>query len=161
MRLELSKSFITKLKGRIEAYEFEVGILNDKARFEPTDELREYAGGPVLKQSRQKSDLTNADVLKLNSERLNIDLLARPFREESSEINRFVKAFLQMATGSKVAIKRVENLLQAVVRNPILRLEYGENSNSTADLKGFNRHLFATGQMFKSILVKASKVKNV
>lgn len=157
MRLEISKSFAKKLAGRIEKYEFEVGVLRDKTRFQDTSEIREYAGGPVLKQSRQKSDQTNADVLVSNMKRLNIDLLRRPFEEDSSEINRFTKAFLQMATGGKVALKRVENLLQAVVRNPILRQEYGQNSTSTADLKGFNRHLFATSQMFKSIIAKATK----
>lgn len=151
MKIELSKTFAKKLSRRIEKYEFEVGILNDKTRYLPTDDIRQYAGGDVLKQSRQKSNITNADVLVGNMKRLNIDLLLRPFQETSSEIVRFTKEFLRMATGSKVSTKRIENLLQAVVRNPILRKEYGDNTASTADLKGFNRHLFQTGQMFKSI----------
>lgn len=154
MKIEISKSFANKLKGRIERYEFEVGILQDKTRYLPTEEIRQYAGGPVLKQARQKSEQTNSQVLKENMKRLNINLLARPFQETSSEIIRFTKEFLRMATGSKVSNKRIENLLQAIVRNPILRQEYGENSASTADLKGFSRHLFQTGQMFKAITAK-------
>lgn len=54
--------------------------------------------------------------------------------------------------------KRLENLLQAIVRNPILRLEYGKNTATAADNKGFDRHLFDTGQMFKAITARAKRV---
>jgi hypothetical protein len=47
--------------------------------------------------------------------------------------------------------QRVLNLLQAIVRNPILKHQYGPNTSATADAKGFDRHLFDTGKMFKSI----------
>lgn len=63
-----------------------------------------------------------------------------------------------MAMLENLSIKRVENLLQAVVRNPILKLEYGDNTAITADMKGFDRHLFGTGQTFKAIKAKANRV---
>jgi hypothetical protein len=159
LRLELSKSFVKKLKSRIEKYEFEVGVLDDRPHYEPKMEQSSYAGGPVLKKSRIKSPLSTGEVLVENQQRLGINLLSRPFQEKNSDILKFTKAFLQLVTGGKASIKRVENLLQAIVRNPILNEEYGSNKSATADAKGFDRHLFATGQMFRAILARAKRVR--
>ena len=165
MKMELSKSFVKKLENRIGRYEFEVGVLEDKSHYMAQEAAlfgdsptRDYAGGPVRKATRQESGKTVGEVLVDNMERLNINLLSRPFQDQSSEIMKFTRAFLQMATGGKISLKRVENLLQAVVRNPILKQEYGSNSSFTADNKGFDRHLFDTGQMFKAIKARARRV---
>lgn len=88
--------------------------------------------------------------------RLNINLLQAPFKDaNNADIVKFMQAFLKSAVAGR-SMKRVENLLQAVVRNPILRLDYGRNKSSTADAKGFDRHLFDTGQMFQAIKVKVN-----
>lgn len=165
MRLELGKSWVKKLKGRIEGYQFEVGILEDKPHRDPLmtgifdqPQLGTYAGGPVRKATRQNGPNSIGEILVENMNRLNINLLLRPFEEKSSDILKFTKAFLKMATSKGMSIKRVENLLQAVVRNPILKQEYGRNKRLTADGKGFNRHLFDTGQMFKAIKARAKRV---
>lgn len=165
MKLELGQGWAKKLKGRVEKYNFEAGILSDKPHKEPiqhgvfeSPQLTNYAGGPARKLSRNISDKSTADILVANSERLNIDLLRDPLKDESSDINKFTTAFLKYVTTEK-NIKRVENLLQAVIRNPILRGDYGTNSGATARFKGFNRHLIDTGQMFKSIMVKAKRGK--
>ena len=166
MKLEFSKSFSKKLKGRIEAYEFEVGILEDKAHRDPLEhglfeepQLGSYAGGPVRKASRKAGSISIGEVLVANMERLNINLLLRPFQEQSSDIMRFTREFMKMVTTKPgMSKKRVENLLQAIVRNPILRGDYGANSSFTADNKGFNRHLIDTGQTFKQIKARAKRV---
>lgn len=166
MKIELDKSFINKLQRRIEGFEFEVGVIDDKPHYNPEEsslfgepQLKTYAGGPARKQTRQAGPLTNAQILVENMKRLNINILLRPFEEKSSELLKFTTAFLRMACGSKaVSMRRVENLLQAVVRNPILNQEYGKNSSQTADNKGFNRHLIDTAQLFKSIKARAKRV---
>lgn len=159
MKIGLSPGFQKKLKKRIEGYEFEIGILKDKAHLDASAELSTFAGGPVLKSLRTKSKKTVGDILVDNMDRLNINLLHRPFQETNSDILKFTNEFLKYVStmGKGSSVRRVENLLQAIVRNPILREEYGTNSNPTADLKGFNRHLFATGQMFKGIVAKVIK----
>lgn len=165
MKLELSGAFLKSLTKSIEGYEFEVGILNDKPHRFPVESplfgppnLKDYAGGKIRPTSRIASDLTIGDVLIENMKRLNINLLLEPFQNPDSELNQFTTAFLRFAAGKKGTLKRVENLLQAVVRNPILRLEYGKNKGTTADNKGFDRHLFDTGQMFKAIIARAKRV---
>lgn len=165
MKLELGKGWRVKLKGQIEQYDFEVGIFDDKAHLNPvehsllgTPSLTTYAGGPVQQTSRQQGDETTAQVLIDNMKRLNINLLLRPFQDRNSDTLKFVDYFVRLAVKQPgVTIKRIENLLQAVVRNPILKQEYGPNNPATADAKGFNRHLFGTGQMFKAIRAKVTK----
>lgn len=160
MNIKLGRSWGKKLAHQIEQYEFEVGVLADKPHRDPADPLQQgnYAGGPVLKAGRRAGELSTGQVLVENQKRLNINLLLRPFQEKDAEILKFTKAFLQLVTKKNLSIKRIENLLQAIVRNPILKQEYGKNSAATADVKGFDRHLFATGQMFKAIRAKVKRV---
>lgn len=163
MKLGFGKSWTKTLERNIEGYEFEVGVLEDKEHLEPVDQglyqppqIRTYAGGPVRKTSRKSSGVTTGDVLVENMERLNTNLLLEPFQKQSSEIMQFTREFLKSAIG-KGSPNRVRNLLQAIVRNPILEQKYGNNSAGTADAKGFDRHLFDTGQMFKAITARVLK----
>ena len=120
--------------------------------------LTNYAGGDVRKMTRVTGPLTTGEILVANMERLGINLLWRPFQDQNSDIIKFTSAFLTYAVGMKGSQKRIENLLQAIVRNPILRQEYGGNKPATADAKGFDRHLLDTGQMFKAIRARVIRV---
>ena len=53
--------------------------------------------------------------------------------------------------------QRILNGMRAVVRNPILRGEYGKNSAKWAAVKGFNDLLMMTGQFFKAIEARFKK----
>jgi hypothetical protein len=166
MNLKLGNKWQKSLRGKIEGYEFEVGVLEDSDHFYPKDDgvagqrdLSSYAGGPVRKKSRKAGPESIGQVFIDNQERINTDLLKTPLEDKSSDIVAFTTAFLKLVTGrAGMNIRRVENLLQAVVRNPILRGDYGTNKAATADAKGFNRHLIDTGQMFKAIVAKARRV---
>lgn len=165
MKIQVSKDFKQRYAARIERYQFEVGVLQNRQRREAkehglyeTPDLKTYAGGPARKVSTKSENKTNAEVLIDNMKRLNTNLLSEPFQDKSKPLRKFVDGFLKMATGQGFSMKRVENLLQAVVRNPILKKEYGGNSSTTADNKGFDRHLIDTGQMFKSIKARGKRV---
>lgn len=165
MNIKLGDSWIKKLQSSIEGYEFEVGVLEDKPHYDPVETkmfgqpaLKNFAGGKARQQTRKAGPLSTGQILIENMQRLNINILQRPFQERKSDILKFTSEFLKLALKRPgISIKRVENLLQAVVRNPILRQEYGENNAATADAKGFNRHLIDTAQMFKAIIAKATK----
>jgi hypothetical protein len=47
--------------------------------------------------------------------------------------------------------------LQAIVRNPILRGDYGKNKKETIKRKGFDRYMIDTGQFFNSIIARVTK----
>lgn len=153
---------------RVEKYEFDIGI-NNKPRREPMESgsydvqdssIGAYAGGPIKKMSRVPSPIKNTDVLESINTRLGFNILQKPFKEKGQNQNivRFTRQFLRYALENKsVSKRRIENLLQAVIRNPILKLQYGSNSAFWADAKGFDRYLFHTGQFFRSIVVTLKK----
>jgi hypothetical protein len=150
------------MRKRFNRYEFDVGVLQDKPHYQAIDatppDLKTYAGGPARKISKVLSGKTIGDVFTENMQRLGIDLLREPFDKKSSDIIKFSKAFMAMAiSNGKIGRKRVENLLQAIVRNPILRGDYGPNNGATADAKGFDRHMIDTSQMFRAIRAKITK----
>lgn len=159
MKMNLGSQWSKKLQSRVNNVEFEVGVLDDSPHKDPVDQglfetpqLKTYAGGPVRKTSRKTSGVMTGQILIDNMERTNHNFLLEPFQKKNSDIMKFTRYFLQYIVGRPGAsIKRIENLLQAIVRNPILNQDYGPNTATTADNKGFDRHLFDTGQMFKSI----------
>lgn len=166
MKMIFGKRWLKKLKKDIGRFEFEVGILEDGPHYDAVEtgrfeqpQLKSYAGGPARKQSRHLSESSTGEIFVQNQERLNRNLLLEPFQDKSSDLLKFTDAFLKLAMKrGGITIKRVENLLQAVVRNPILRQEYGPNTAATADAKGFSRALIDTSQMFRAIKARAKRV---
>jgi hypothetical protein len=153
MELKLDQRFKKKIKGSIEDYEFEVGILKNAPHKWPLSSrlhgTKSYAGGPARKTSRKNSYADMNDLSKKWRER--VDYLQKPFRSrKNKEIVDFIEEFLKVVTGRSKP-KRLVNLLQAIVRNPILRKDYGENKKKTEKRKGFNRYMIDTAQFFKSI----------
>ena len=162
MQLKLDKRFKKRVAGKFGKYSFEVGVLKDsshkKARIgerglKGKDVLSTYAGGPVRKRSNQDSGITVAEVSKENRLRLGFNYLTAPFKRRSTDIIKFSNEFFKLAFGRSQK-KRAENLLQAVVRNPMLRGEYGPQTPLTTKIKGFNRPMIDTAQLFKAIKAK-------
>lgn len=162
MQLKLSKNFKKRAQGRFGRFDFQVGVLQDKQHklarkgqrgLGGGDVITSYAGGPVRKKSSQYGPLTIAEVSEANRERMDVNYLTEPFQKRSSDIIKFAKEFFNLAFGRSQK-KRAENLLQAIVRNPILRGDYGGNSKLTQKIKGFDRNMIDTGQLFKAITAR-------
>lgn len=165
MKIELQKDFKDRLKGRFNKYSFEVGILDNGPYFLPkrgerglkgTDVIARYAGGPVRKKSNKTSGLNLNQISKENRKNLGFNYLKRPFARKNSDIVRFSNEFFKYAFG-KSEPKRLTNLLQAIVRNPILKGEYGTNSALTQKIKGFNRIMIDTAQLFRAIKARVNR----
>lgn len=165
MILQLDKRFQRNVRGKIEAYTFDVGILKDGPHKRPRigargkkgqDVQTSYAGGPIRKKSTRDSGQNISDVSRENRERLGFNYLTVPFKDKSSDVMRFTKRFFEVVTGRSQP-KRLENLLQAIVRNPILRGDYGSNSAKTKKIKGFDRFMIDTAQLFKAITARVVK----
>lgn len=176
MDMRLDRPLDQVLKKKIAPYELEVGVLNDGPHYAPAwgvfkrgknkgkPRLKSYAGGPARRQTRRLNG-TLSSVSKAVRSFLGFNYLTRPFQKsfvKGKDIRLFMYQFFKLVfSESKLARKkRVENLLQAVVRNPILRGDYGRNSRAWAKLKGFNRKLIDTAQFFKSIEARV-RVKRV
>lgn len=73
----------------------------------------------------------------------------------NKQLNELVEMFAQLAQGNDPVIqRRLENACRSIVRNPMLRREYGINSEATAKGKGFNHWGINTGTLFKAIEAK-------
>ncbi len=169
MEIKLDNRFQKRVQGMFGKYEFQVGVLEDapyrEARrgvrgLKGQDVISTYAGGSVRQKTRVDSGKTVSDVSHANSERLGYNYLKKPFEQRDSDIIKFTKSFFDLVFGRSEK-KRCENLLQAVVRNPILRGEYGPESALTKAIKGFSRPMIDTAQLFKAIKARCTVVKRV
>lgn len=161
MKITLAKDFGSRLKGRFGKYQFEVGIITDGVHKDPKPELGTYAGGPIRKKARTGTKLIS-EVSRDLRERTGINYLTEPFSKSSvggvettasasgRDIRKFAQEFFKLSFGRSEK-KRAENLLQAIVRNPILRGDYGHNSELTVKIKGFDRYMIDTAQFFRAI----------
>jgi hypothetical protein len=99
---------------------------------------------------------TVEDVSKRVRKQVNIYTL--PFNKRTSkDLRNFIRLFFKYVAGEIKKVRSVSDSLQAVVRNPMLRAEYGKNTRYWAKVKGFNRRLFDTGQLFKNIKASVRK----
>lgn len=163
MIIKLDRRFTTQAKGVFEKYIFDVGILEDaphKQALPKSKGLKTYAGGPARKVSNKESGLSIGDVSERLRKLTGINFYTKPFSStKNKDILAFTKSFFDLCAGRTEA-RRVENFLQAIVRNPILRGDYGKNTDVTAKAKGFNRFMIDTSQLFQAIVAKV-KVKRV
>lgn len=161
MKIHLDKRFTRNLRGRFGKYNFEVGILQDAPHKLPArgNKTKSFAGGPARKTSAKRSSMLLSEVSRSLREQTGINLYSAPFKKRSSDIVKFTKEFFKLAFGRSEP-KRAVNLIQAIVRNPILRGDYGPNSPLTAKIKGFNRYGIDTGQFFQGIRARV-KVRRV
>lgn len=160
VKLKLDKRFYQKAKGVYEQYNFDVGILQDKIHKNPLPAkkgLKVFAGGPARKTGTKAGPLISEISEELRSKVGNF--YTEPFQSGSKtnrDIRRLIKNFFDLVQGRTQA-KRLENTLQAVVRNPILRGDYGSNSELTKKIKTFDRFMIDTGQFFNSIVAKVRR----
>ncbi len=158
LQLKLDQRFYKKAKGVYEKYNFDVGILQDsvhKSAIPATKGIKNFAGGPARKASQRPNGSVSEISEKLRHQFGNF--YTKPFKSRANrDIRKLIKNFFDLVQGRTQA-KRLENTLQAVVRNPILRGDYGSNSALTQKIKTFDRLMIDTGQFFKAIKAKVRR----
>ena len=149
---KLDKRFKNRIGGRFQRYLFETGV--EDARHRNPRRPRAHGtlqGGPIRKMGPDVHSTNKKIAVAMH---VKTGFMTKPFHKKTSkDLRAFFKAFFDLAAG-KVGRSKVESLLRAVVRNPMLRGEYGRNTRARARVKGFNRLLFDTGQLFKAIKAK-------
>ncbi len=182
--LKLKRNFVKQLKGRVERFHFEVGVLDDaphklpltkakavgrlKKKGAGASEIASFlfsnlAGGPARRVGSKKSGKMISEVSESARKQTGVNFYTQPWKSrKNADLLRFLKSFFKLVTesGKLQEKKRVENALQAVVRNPIVRGDYGFNSSVTAHAKGFSRLLIDTGQLFRAIKARV-RIKSV
>lgn len=156
-----------KLKAAIEAQYFEVGILEPAEHREAKDKNQGLTAFNEKKflngWARKAGTKVDGEMQEIGGElQKQYNWLGNPFKkgnEKQAEILNFAKAYISEIQKARPSHNRVRNLVQAIVRNPILRGDYGSNSTLTLIRKGFDRTMIDTGQFFNAI--QARVVKNV
>lgn len=149
MELEI-KNLSKKLSFRISKYEVQVGLLADGKRKKPLfGKFKSYAGKTLLREGGVSKGASLVSVAEYLDKRYK--WLRKPFlRKNNKEVVVVLNDIVKHLNG-KGDRQRILNGFQAVVRNPILRGDYGKNSSSWAKVKGFSDALMMTGQFFKNI----------
>ena len=139
-----------KMTFKLSKYEVQVGLLTDAKRKKPLfGKFKNYAGKRLLRTgglSKGASLVTVAEYLDKRFKWLRKPFLLGKNKEVVIVLNDIVKHM--NGKGDK---QRILNGFQAVVRNPILRGEYGKNNAKWAKIKGFDDLLMMTGQLFQKI----------
>lgn len=154
--MRIKNDITKKIARRVGNYNFEVGILNnEKKRLAKTGSSKSFAGMKISasgKTSKDKSLVEVAGIL----EKYYFKWLRAPFKlAQNEDVGRVVKEMSRQIFGkSSIDNKKLENAVQAVIRNPILRGDYGNNKQSVIKRKGFDKLGISTGQFFKAIKAK-------
>lgn len=140
----------------LDKYKVELGILKNEPKKLPLyGQFKTYAGIRLLRDSNKTSGTLVDVAIDLDKR---FKWLRKPFASQNNkEVVQVVNDIVKSMNG-RADKQRVLNGMQAIIRNPILRGEYGQNSQKTAQEKGFNKLLMATGQFFKNI---KARFKNV
>lgn len=69
---------------------------------------------------------------------------------ENKELIKVTNLFAKMEK-TELDIKSLQNACKAIVKNPILRGDYGKNSKKWIEKKGFDKYGIATGKTFDNI----------
>lgn len=156
------EKFNEKLKLAIEGQHYEVGIIKNTSHKSAQDKnngLKNFISGDARKTGSKVDGSMQEIAGELEKK---FSWLSKPFRdgnEKQKEIQTFAKTFIAEIQKKSPNDNRIKNLVQAIVRNPILRGDYGSNKKFTIEKKGFDRKMIDTGQFFNSI--KSMVIKHV
>lgn len=153
MKIQIQKPFFKALTAELGKYEIRVGVDDAKPRkkMKEPKELRRFAGVEVYKVSNKTDDgKTNVEVAaELDAA---FQWLRTPWLGggENKEVVQVVNDIVANVRGQGDK-QRILNGAQAVVRNPILRGDYGKHTDADRPF------LMRTGQFFKAILARFVK----
>lgn len=153
--LKIKSDIAKKIQKEIGLYTFEVGILQDAPKkLRKKGASKNFAGMSINANGKTSTGASLAQVAKFNDNRFG--WLKKPFKlSGNKEVLAVVKEIAAQTFGKKTLNnKRLENAVQAVIRNPILRGDYGSNAASTIKQKGFDKLGIDTAQFFKAIKAK-------
>lgn len=153
--MKIKSDISKKISKKFGNYNFEVGILsNQPKKLRKKGASKSFAGVSISASGKVNPKVSLADVAKYTDNRFG--WLKKPFGiAGNKEVLKVVNEIAAQVFGKKsIDNKRLENAVQAVIRNPILRGDYGRNAASTIKAKGFDKLGIDTAQLFKSIKAK-------
>jgi hypothetical protein len=155
MKITGAKQISKKISKKIGEYNFEVGVLQNAPKKLPKKGgTKNFAGLTISAIGKTSPKVSLAEVAKYNDDKFG--WLKKPFKiSQNKDVLKVVDEIASQVFGKKsLDNKRLENGVQAVIRNPILRGDYASNAESTIKFKGFDKLGVHTAQLFKAIKAK-------
>lgn len=156
-------NFQHKLSKDLSSIQIEIGILQDRPEVESLSKkegLKRLTSSQLALKAGRKSITTVVEIFKKFDKKYK--LLTAPFeKDQNKEVVNMLDQMIKEINGTATNIRRIENTAQAVVRNPILRGDYGSNKETTEEIKGFNKLFIRTGTMFKQIKARVIKWERI
>lgn len=154
MSAEVQNNVVNVFEKALGDLDITVGIIKDEPEREPKDSqkygLKKFAGMQARKSGKQGETMVSEVALELEKQH---GWLSQPWTSvKNAEVIAVACGLaetLNKGTGNKL-----RNAVQAIVRNPILRGDYGNNAPYTEIAKGFNKLMVDTGTFFKNIVAK-------
>lgn len=149
--VESLNKFVNK---KLKKLDVNVGVLVDgpAAKWKREQAAVPLAGGPHNKIAGNATTSLR-EVMDKMVVRFNI-LLAPWKNRNNQEAREVTSALIDELNHGAPKRNRLPNAVQAVIRNPITRQEYGDNTQGWAMKKGFNRLMINTGRLFRAIVAR-------
>lgn len=118
--------------------------------------FKKFAGGVARKTSQKESGITIGGLAQIYEGKEGI--FSKPLQnKKNEEVISVVNDMISWFWNDENNKNRIRNGAQAIIRNPILRGDYGHNTSSAIKNKGFDRKLIDTGQLFNSIIAQVGE----
>ena len=153
LNIEIKGTFLDHEVRAFERQRVTVGILDggEMARnAQPKSKgFKNFPTGRALKIKSKSKTLTMKNLVKMLDKKYGF-VSDAAVNEKNADLILVMNELKQIFNG-KVNPRRIENGAIALVRNQIMRKDFGDNKESTIKQKGFDQPLVRTGAMFKSI----------
>jgi hypothetical protein len=77
--------------------------------------------------------------------------------DSNEKLTAVMKELVKIIDDEPLNLKRLQNAAIALIRNPILTKQYGNNSTASKKTKGFNMPIVDTGALFSNITAAYSR----
>lgn len=159
LKFNLPPDFFDDQLREFEAQRVKVGVLQDRPVAIPQNKSKGHSrlkGTQYLRRKikrQNKDDLENAMALTKLAEILDKQygfISETPLLPNNADLMKVMDE-LKVIFNGEPNPRRIENAAIAMIRNPIIRMDYGGNSSLTVEEKGFDRPMVDTGTLFSNI----------
>lgn len=153
LNIEIKGTFLDHEVRAFESQRVTVGIITDDEmarNAQPKSKgFKNFPTGKALKIKSKSKKLTMKSLVKMLDKKYGF-ISNAAINEKNADLILVMNELKRIFDG-KVNPRRIENGAIALVRNQIMRKDFGNNKQSTVNQKGFDQPLVRTGAMFKSI----------
>ena len=153
LKFNLPPDFFDNQLREFEAQRVKVGVLQDRPVAIPRNKKEGLSALKGTQYKRRKIKKRGKMALTKLAEILDREygfISESPLLPNNADLMKVMDELMVIFNGEPNP-RRIENAAIAMIRNPIIRKDHGNNARSTIQEKGFDRPLVDTGTLFSNI----------